>query len=284
MQSRFFHALSSQRFLRVHYTEWGEAENPRVLVCAHGLTRNARDFDRLAEAMSDAYRVVCIDFPGRGESDWLDNKAEYGVELYAQVATALIARLGVERVDWFGTSLGGLVAMAMAARAGVPFRRLVLNDVGPLLPKAALARIAQYVGTVWEMDSLEAVEAHLRTVHQPFGPLTDEQWRHLAEHSHIRRDDGRYLFHYDPGIAEVFSAMAENDVDLWPVYDLIRTPTLLLRGAESDVLPADVARQMAERGPRAVLREFAGVGHAPMLMDPDQIAVVRDWLLGDNTP
>ncbi|HEX6829171.1 MAG TPA: alpha/beta hydrolase, partial [Burkholderiales bacterium] len=182
-------------------------------------------------------------------------------------------------VDWVGTSMGGLIGMMVAARTQSPIRRLVLNDVGPLIPKASLARIGEYVGRDPRFDSLESFEAHLRQIHAPFGPLTAEQWRHMARHSHRRFDDGSIGFHYDPAIALPFKSLALNDVDLWALWDQVKCPTLVLRGAESDLLSHETAREMQTRGPGAKVLEFPGVGHAPMLMSDDQIAPVREFLL-----
>lgn len=279
MRSHSILGLSTQGFHRIHYTEWGDPVNERVLICVHGLTRNGRDFDRFANAMADHYRVLCPDVVGRGQSDWLGDKSGYNYPQYLADMTVLIARSGAITVDWVGTSMGGLIGMILAAQAGSPIRHLVMNDIGPFIPKAALERIASYVGQAPDFVSLEQMETYVRTISAPFGPLTDVQWRHLTIHNARRREDGRYTFAYDPGIAEVFRASTIADVDLWPVWDRIRCPVLLLRGTESDVLRPDDAESMTQRGPRTQLVEFAGTGHAPMLMAPEQITPVRDWLL-----
>ena len=265
------------------YTEWGDAKNPRVLVCVHGLTRNGRDFDDLARALADEYRVVCPDVVGRGRSDWLADKADYGFPVYVADMLTLIARLDVEQVHWVGTSMGGIIGMLLASQAGSPITRLVLNDVGPVITAASLRRIGQYVGRAPRFADVTAAEAYIREVGAPFGALTDAQWRHLTEYSVRRMDDaeGGYAMIYDPGLGEVFRLNpVPVDIDLWPVYEAIRCPTLALRGAESDLLEASTLAAMGTRGPRALTVEFSGVGHAPMLMDPAQIAVVRDFLLG----
>jgi len=228
------------------YTEWGDAKNPRVLVCVHGLTRNGRDFDDLARALADEYRVVCPDVVGRGRSDWLADKADYGFPVYVADMLTLIARLDVEQVHWVGTSMGGIIGMLLASQAGSPITRLVLNDVGPVITAASLRRIGQYVGRAPRFADVTAAEAYIREVGAPFGALTDAQWRHLTEYSVRRMDDaeGGYAMIYDPGLGEVFRLNpVPVDIDLWPVYEAIRCPTLALRGAESDlVLPETVAR------------------------------------------
>lgn len=277
---RTVQCLSPSGLHRMAYTEWGARDNPRVLVCVHGLTRNARDFDALAEAMSPHYRVVCPDVVGRGRSTWLRNPAAYGIPQYTADMVTLIARLGVDSVHWVGTSMGGLIGMALAAQENTPVRKLVLNDVGPLITVASLQRIAAYVGLDPTWASPEEAQAYVRQISAPFGALSEAQWQHLTEHSIARRGDGRWGFRYDPAIAEPFkAAYVDRDVELWPLYDQIACPTLAIRGGESDLLTAPTWRQMGERGPRARLVEIPGVGHAPMFLDAAQIDIVRDFLL-----
>jgi pimeloyl-ACP methyl ester carboxylesterase len=275
--------LSAAGFHHMNYVEWGDPANPQVLVCVHGLTRCGRDFDYLAESMSDRYRVVCPDIVGRGRSDWLRNKALYAIPQYCADIATLLAKAGAESVDWVGTSMGGLIGMALAIQPETPIRRLVLNDVGPVITAASLARIGEYLGRAPRFDGIEQAEALVRFVSAPFGPLTDAQWRHLTLHATRVAADGKVEFAYDPGIAEPFRAQlaaAEGkDVEMWPMYDAIACPTLLLRGASSDLLTHEAALEMSRRGPRARLVEVAGVGHAPMLMDSAQVAPVREFLL-----
>jgi pimeloyl-ACP methyl ester carboxylesterase len=278
MRSGEIHNLGPHGFHRTRYCEWGDPDNPRVAVCVHGLTRNGRDFDTLAQALAPHFRVLCPDVVGRGTSDWLAQKQDYGYPLYLQDLTALIARAAVDSVLWIGTSMGGLIGMMLAAQPGNPIRKLVVNDVGPLVPRAALERLAQYVGKAPRCGDLAQLETYLRTVFAPFGPLTDAQWQHLAATSARRNDDGTLSPAYDPEIAAAFSGKLE-DVVLWPLWDAIACPTLVLRGAQSDLLLRETAVQMTQRGPKAKLAEFDGIGHAPALMSVDQIEVVRDFLL-----
>ncbi|MGB8330386.1 MAG: alpha/beta hydrolase [Polyangiales bacterium] len=278
MRSNHFLGLGPHGFHRVYYTEWGNPTNDRVLVCIHGLTRTGRDFDFLAAALAADYRVICPDVVGRGQSEWLTHKADYGYPLYMNDITALLARSGVEQVDWLGTSMGGLIGMFLAAQPGNPIRKLIMNDVGPFICKAGLERIAEYVGKPVQFTHLTEMERYLRVIAAPFGPLTDAQWLHLTLHSARQLPSGEYTFAYDPGIAEPFKNTSQ-DIDLWPVWDAVRCPVLVMRGAESDVLARADAEAMQARGPRAELVEFAGIGHAPALMTAEQIAVVRDWLL-----
>lgn len=278
METRYFRGLSpSGVFHRVAYHEWGPADGP-VLLCVHGLTRNGRDFDAVAERFSGRWRVVCVDVTGRGESDWLADPAHYGMPQYTADLTALIARLGAEKVHWLGTSMGGLLGMVMAAGRNSPVERLLINDAGPVVKKEALARIAGYLADRRTFAAMAEAEAYLRQVHAPFGPLTDAQWAHLAAHSFKTGPDGRLHLKYDPGIARPFAAAAAADLVLWPVWDAIACPVTVLRGAQSDLLAPETAREMATRGPKATVHEIPGVGHAPALMDSAQLDLVAGWL------
>ncbi len=282
MRQHTVQCLSPAGFHDMAYVEWGDPANPRVLVCVHGLTRCGRDFDFLARAMADRYRVVCPDVVGRGRSAWLRDKSHYAIPQYCGDMVTLLARLNAATVHWLGTSMGGLIGMALAAQPDSPISRLVMNDVGPVITAASIARIGEYLGTAPRFASMEQAEAFVRFVSAPFGALTDAQWRHLTIHTMRPTADGGFELAYDPGIAAPFrQAMGQGeDVLLWPIYDAVHCPTLLLRGAQSDLLTADTARQMATRGPRAQVVEVAGVGHAPVLMEAGQIGVVRDFLLG----
>ncbi|MGH8726614.1 MAG: alpha/beta fold hydrolase [Burkholderiales bacterium] len=289
--------LGPHGFHRLNYYDWGDHDNPHVVICVHGLTRNARDFDFLAQVLARECRVVCPDVAGRGKSDWLRSPEDYGYPLYIADMTTFIARVtGVKAtlkrwiarlfrkkpkavIDWVGTSMGGLIGMMLAAQPGSPIRRLVLNDVGPLIPAASLRRIGQYVGRDPRFASLKELEDAMRKYSASFGPLTDPQWNHLALHSAKQHRDGTWGFVYDPAIGAPFRQGIFTDIALWNVYDKVSCPTLVMRGAESDLLLAETAREMTSRGPKAKLVEFLGVGHAPMLMADDQIAAVRNFLL-----
>jgi pimeloyl-ACP methyl ester carboxylesterase len=196
----------------------------------------------------------------------------------------LTARLDVEALSWVGTSLGGLAGMALAAQTGTPVARLVLNDAGPVVAHAALERIGTYVGRTPVFRDLAEAEAYIRAVSAPFGPHSDEQWRFLTETWVRKNEDGSYRAHYDPRIGDAFrAAMPEKDLELWALYDAVRCPTLVLRGERSDLLAPDTCLEMARRGPKARIVEIAGVGHAPTLLDPQQISIVKDFLLQGGT-
>jgi pimeloyl-ACP methyl ester carboxylesterase len=272
-----FHALA--------YTEWGAADNPRVLVCLHGLTRVGSDFVHLAENLSDRYRVVCPDVVGRGRSDWLADPTLYGLPQYCFDIASLVARLNVDSVDLLGTSMGGLIGMSLAGQPKAPIGRLILNDIGPRLELDALMRIAEYVGQPRQFASVEQATEYVRSIAAGFGLRTPQQWRELTE-SVLRLDGANWVFHYDPGIALSLKdtsaqSNAAAEARLWQLYDAIKGPVLVVRGAESDLLSRAAAIEMTQRGPRAQLVEVAGVGHAPMFFDPDQIGIVRRFLLAD---
>ncbi len=270
--------LSPAGFATMRWSEWGPAEGAPV-VCVHGLTRTGRDFDALAVALAEAgRRVICPDLPGRGASDWLPNPALYQPTTYITALSHLLARID-QPVDWVGTSLGGICGMVIAATPGNPIRRLVLNDVGCFVPQDAMARIRDYMALPPEtFPDIAALEAHLRHIHAPFGTLSDAQWRHLADTS-ARQVEGGVMLHYDPAIATPICAKDAEAVDMRGLWGVVRAPTLLIRGAESDVLPADTAREMVAAG-HLRLEEIPGAGHAPALMDPAQIALVTDFLAG----
>lgn len=280
MIEREVSCLGPSGFHKLAYYEWPGPAGAPTLVCVHGLTRNGRDFEVLAESLSAHYRVVCPDMPGRGRSEYLANPAEYSFPVYAADAAALIARLDVESLDWVGTSMGGLIGMMLASRPGSPIRRLVLNDVAPFVSRAGLERIGAYVGVDPVFATLDEMEAAVRKNLATFGPLTPAQLRRLTENSARRRPDGAYGFAYDPRVGDAFKSAPVADVDLWPLWDTVSCPVLLLRGAESDLVTAETAQEATLRGPRARLVEFAGVGHAPALVSQDQIAPIREFLLG----
>lgn len=285
--------LNPQGLHRMAYWEWGDSANPNVLVCVHGLARQGRDFDTLARVLSDAYRVICPDVVGRGQSAWLSDAKGYAVPQYVADMVSLVARLNVLQVDWLGTSMGGLIGMLMAALPGTPVRRLVLNDIGPNIEAPALQRIGSYLGLPVRWPTLEAAADGLLAISKGFGPHTRAQWLALTRPQLVAADEGGgdpagggFKSHYDPKIAVPLRAVTPEQATagqalLWQTYERITCRTLLLRGAESDLLSADTAQAMTQRGPRAVLHTFAGVGHAPTLVQPDQVAAVRQFLLSE---
>ncbi|MFT7402758.1 MAG: pimeloyl-ACP methyl ester carboxylesterase [Hydrogenophaga sp.] len=283
---------------RLAYWEWRAeaADRAHVVICVHGLSRQGRDFDVLAQHLQPHCRVIAVDVAGRGHSDWLADPTGYQVPTYAADLAALIVHLRSAQpelvIDWVGTSMGGLIGMALAALPALGLRRLVLNDVGPVLQWEALQRIGAYLGRNPSFDSEQAACDYLASISAGFGPHTPEQWRALSRPL-LREREGRWWLHYDPAIAVPVHAMLAADPQaaqqgvrdgeamLWGLFDRITAPTLLLRGTDSDLLTAQTAERMAERGPRAHCVSFPGVGHAPTLIAPDQCAAVSDFLLAD---
>jgi len=278
--------LASETLHRMAYWEWpcqsGNAAAP-VLLCVHGLTRQGRDFDALAQRLSRHYRVICPDIAGRGQSDWLAEPMAYNNLQYSSDLVTLMARLNVEELDWLGTSMGALIGIVVASRAGKRVRRLVLNDAGPVVPPAALQRLKGFVGVTQRFASEQEGMDYLISVSRGFGAHTPEQWRALSRPM-LRAEDGGFVLHYDPKIALVLQAANEQAMGLgeallWRCYDRISARTLLLRGALSDLLLREAAEAMTQRGPKAQLQEIAGVGHAPALQSDAQIDVVERFLL-----
>ena len=278
MKEKSVQCLGKTGFHRIAYTEWGSPDAVRTLICVHGLTRSGRDFDVLASALEESYRIICPDIAGRGRSDWLASGKHYNNPNYLADLAALLAQVGAAEVDWLGTSMGGILGMLMASISGNPIKRLIVNDVGPFLPKTALERIASYTGTAPNFDDLAALESYLRETHATFGDLTDGQWKHMTETSHRKLDNGKVALSYDPAIGDNFRIGPLEDTDMWSYWDAIQCPTLVIRGESSDLLRREDAEEMTRRGPRANLVEIAGCGHAPALMAADQIAMVKDWL------
>lgn len=266
--------LLAGRFANMAWTEWGDPHAPPV-ICVHGLTRNGRDFDALAQDLATRFRVICPDLPGRGASDWLPDYTHYVVPSYVVALSHLLAMIG-QPVCYVGTSLGGICGMALAACEGHPITRMVLNDIGPSIPKAALARIRTYMSQSFDFADMAALEQHLRIIHYPFGPLTDAQWAHLARYSARPLDNGRIGLHYDPGIARQVQETEPADIDLWAVWNRIHIPLLTLRGETSDILHPDTFGRMAETGSR--VHTVIDTGHAPAIMDETTISVVKNFL------
>jgi pimeloyl-ACP methyl ester carboxylesterase len=275
-------------FRTLAYAEWGSPTASRTVVCVHGVSRTGRDFDAVAAALIEREaRVIVPDLPGRGRSEWLASSMHYTDRAYTGSMAALIARLDVSEVDWIGTSLGGHIGMMLAAERGTPIRRLVLNDFGARVSASALRRIGGYLTRPWRFKSIEEVEAHLREALAPFGTLSDAQWRHLSVNSAVPDAAGGFRFHYDPAIGMRFAIPIWYDIVLWQLWEKVKCPTLILRGAHSDLLDASTVEQMLRRGRAAKAGlvsavEIAGCGHAPALMDVAQINVIMTFLFSER--
>ncbi|MCK8786628.1 alpha/beta hydrolase [Roseomonas sp. NAR14] len=277
---RVLSVSKSGGFHHIAYTEWGDPDSPKVALCVHGLSRQGRDFDRVAAALArKGYRVLCPDLVGRGRSDRLSDPTEYALPQYVMDMTAVIARTGATQIDYVGTSLGGLTGILLAGQEKSPIRQLVVNDIGPFLPWSALHRLGSYIRVMPHgFPDYATAEAYFRTTLSPFGDLSDEEWRHLTRWSVERTEDGSYRMLCDPRIATAFAPNLLYNLSLWHYWDAIRCPTLVLRGEYSDLLLSETAEDMTRRGPRATLADIPGCGHAPALLDDDQVNLIVEWM------
>lgn len=288
---------------RMAYWQWGQPDAGHVIVCVHGLSRQGRDFDVLAQALVDAgssveggIRIVCPDVAGRGASDWLKDPMGYQVPAYAADMLAMLGQVHgqapISTLDWIGTSMGGLIGIILCGQPGLPLpakvRKLVLNDVGPAIQWQALVRIGQYLGKAGEFNSVQDAADAMWAVSTGFGPHTPAQWLALSQHMVKPVSDApgsKWRLHYDPAMAVPFrqsteEATKQGEAMLWQLYDNIQAQTLVLRGGNSDLLSPETALAMQERGPHARLVEFAGVGHAPTLIATDQVDAIKGFLFG----
>lgn len=277
---------------KLSYQQWGDAANEKVLICVHGLSRNSHDFDYLAKAMSPHYRVIAVDVAGRGQSDWFDDKSQYNYGTYVADMLALVDNLGIKKVDWIGTSMGGIIAMLLFAKRPNLINKLVLNDIGPLISGVALDRIIKYVTLAPVFDMREQAEAAIKARMKTFGIKTDEHWQHVTKHS-VEAVGDKFRFAYDPALVKkpslAFTFLSNikhpskwrtmPDINLWPFWQKIACPVLVIRGAVSDILSAETAAKMQEGRSNVSVIELADVGHAPMLLEDEQIAIVKNWLL-----
>jgi pimeloyl-ACP methyl ester carboxylesterase len=288
----FVNCPDAQGQHRMAYWQWGEANSDHIIICAHGLSRQGRDFDVLAQALCNVapgkLRVVCPDVVGRGKSDWLKDPMGYQIPQYAADMLALIAQLQPKTLDWVGTSMGGLIGMVVCGQPNlplpVPVRKLILNDVGPAIEWHAIQRIGQYLGKTGQFETVEHAANAMWAVSSSFGPHTQEQWLALSQ-AMVKPSGTGFTLHYDPAIAIPFASSTEESTKqgetmLWALYDNIKAKTLITRGAQSDLLSLATAQAMTQRGPKAQLVEFMGVGHAPTFIAADQVKTVVDFLVG----
>ncbi len=264
---------------RITYREYGDPQNNNVIICAHGLTRNSHDFDVIAEAICDEYRVITVNIVGRGTSDWLPNKALYTYHQYAADFSTLFAKLDVEEVTWIGTSLGGSIGMIVASRYNTPITKLIVNDIAPHIDASIIKAVSRYCGSTPVFDNLEQVTKYLRKIYTAFGNLSDEHWDHIAKHTIGKKEGGKYRLAFDPAISySILEEVGQDDVDFWHYWDKIACPTLVIHGTKSAILSAENAEEMGKRGPKPEIMHIEDTGHAPPLMDEMQISRVREWL------
>lgn len=277
--------MTSQRLTCTHphgthniaYTQWGEADNPQVLFCVHGFTRNSRDFDDLAAALASDYRVLCPDLVGHGDSDWLSHPKDYQYSQYLADMLGLLAHLNLSSVNWLGTSMGGLIGMSLAVQPQSPIKRLILNDIGPAIPKKLIGFFNLFKQPQHIFSSLFEVEQFLRGYAQ-VGQLTDAQWQHLIQHSTRIAEEGSYRLAFDSHIFKLFQSITKKNVDLWSIWEAVSCPVLLLHGKQSALLTTKTITRMRVSHPNMQVITFPGIGHAPALMNKEQIQIVKQWL------
>ena len=278
----YFLGLGFHGFHRINYLEWGDArefKHQETLLCVHGLTRNARDFDYFATKMCDRYRVICPDIVGRGDSDHLLDDESYNYLQYNADMNALIARLGDTEINWVGTSMGGIIGMVLASVAQSPIRRLVVNDIGPEVSRDALMSIAEYIGRSPEFSDISEAAAYLKKIYPEFAPMTESDWQHMAKHSCRRTNHGTYRMKVDPRVGDAFrDSISYFNVDMWEIWDKINCPVLVLRGKESSFLSEETAEKMLTCGPETTVVEFDHTGHTPTLRNDEQVQVINEWL------
>lgn len=274
-------SINPKGFHSIAYQVWGEDTDERPVVCVHGLTRHAGDFEAFSQALCRSRKVICPDLVGRGASDWLPDASDYHVPQYNCDLTAVMAATGCREVDWVGTSLGGLCGIMMAGLPNSPIRRLVINDVAPEVPMDALRRVSKYLSEPLQFENVDAVEMHLREVYAGFGPMCDEDWREMALTSVYCGEEGYYAPHFDPGIGQNFRRYwLLYHFNIWSYWKRITCPILIIRGAESDFLTGDLLKRMLEFQTDATVHEVPGVGHTPVMDHPDLIAITLAWLNG----
>lgn len=277
MREQKLQHLGPGGFHQVAYREWGDADNPRVLVCVHGISRRASDFDQIAHALSDEYRVLSADMPGRGNSDWMQDKLHYVQSLYLSVCASLIARTGVTEVDWLGTSMGGRIGMALAATPGTPIRKLVINDIGPYVPASGRADNFAHFGTDPRFETEAQGMRYIRETRAAFGPTTESAWEKFCKDSLRQMDDGQWTLHYDPGLKVTAGSVASDGA--WDQWERITCPTMVLWGLKSKLLIAETVARMQSTGPKSEVFEVPYAGHCPRLENDEQIGAVREFLL-----
>jgi pimeloyl-ACP methyl ester carboxylesterase len=274
--------MPKTKFIELHnqkiaYQDWGSENSQHQTVCVHGLTRNKHDFDHLARSLSDISRVICIDIAGRGESDWLPNPDKYNYQTYLSDIKAIFAKLKLSNVYWVGTSMGGIIGMLLCADSPYLIKKLILNDVGPFIPKSSLLRIKEYVGDPVQFKSIAESTTYFKRTLSGFGDLSDQQWDQLAQNSIKPLEDGKFALHYDPSIANAFQGELE-DVDLWNIWDLIEAEVMTIRGENSDLLLEKTLTEMGTRGPKSKTAVIQNTGHAPALLSESEIKIIKEFL------
>lgn len=270
--------MSPGGFHKLSYLEWGDRDNPDVLICMHGLTRNAHDFDYLARELSKDYRVICPDALGRGDSEYIGSTLMYNFSQYLSDMVALISRVGVPEVNWLGTSMGGILGMMLASLPKTPIKKLILNDVGMVIPSLAMTRIAAYARNDLGFQNLEEAKKYFKLIMSAFGIRDEEKWDHIVKWGTRQDENGIYKLAYDPAIGQAFVSVSANDIHLETYWHDVKCPILVIRGEDSDLLTSEIVSKMSILQPHMDVLEISGAGHAPGLMNEFEIESVRDWL------
>lgn len=277
-QQHYYLGMSPEGFHRLSYLEWGERDNPEVLICVHGLMRNAHDFDYLARELSKEYRIICPDIVGRGDSDYIGSTLIYNFTQYISDMVALISRIGVSEVNWLGTSMGGIIGMMMASMPKTPIKKLILNDVGMVIPSLAMTRIATYARNDLGFQSLDEAKKYFKLIMPAFGIRDEEKWDHIVKWGTRQAQDGTHKLAYDPAIGQAFVSVSANDIHLETFWNDLKCPVLVLRGEDSDLLTPEIINKMSILQPQMDVIEIPNAGHAPALMSAFEIECVRGWL------
>lgn len=275
-RQEFMPYLSPEGFHRVAFREWGEKKNTNVLVCVHGISRNGRDFDDLAKVLAKDYRVICVDMPGRGASDWLSDKSLYAMELYVSICAALIAKTGADTVHWLGTSMGGRIGINLASRPNTPISKLVLNDMGPHTEAVGRKDNFAHFGTDPRFSNEAEGIDYIRSTRAAFGPTTEDAWIKFCKDSLRELPDGQWTLHYDPGLKQTAVQPASP---VWDQWEEIVCPVFLLWGLKSKLLIAETVERMKSTGPQTDVFEVPYAGHCPRLENNEQIDAVRNFLM-----
>jgi len=264
---------------RISYLEYGDPDNSNVIICAHGLTRNAHDFDKIAAVLQTSFRVISISYPGRGESDYFTNKNHYNYQVYVKDTLFFFKHLNIHKPLWLGTSMGGLIGMSIAARRPQVFKGLILNDIGPFIPGSTLVRISKYAEQTPSFNDLTTAKQHLKMIYAQFGVVSEEDWDYMTKHSVKLNTEGQYQMVYDPALIRGMQVNSNNpkDVKIWPLWHRISCPLMVVHGAKSDILQPDTIEEM-KRTKNFELYTVDYAGHAPALMSHDQIEPIRLWL------
>jgi len=282
---QYIQCQNPQGYHRMAYREWGD-RNDKVLICVHGLSGNSADFQDLAIALQDHYRIICPDIVGRGESDWLADPLNYGLPLYVSDVLTLIQQLKLNPVDFLGTSMGGLIGMFLAAKAPGVISRLIINDIGPCLPAEGLKRVVKENTEKPDLQTWEQVQQYIRKRYAPSGKTSDREWEDLAKNTVKLTPENTYRLHYDPNIVANLAQVPPDKLktlEFWQEWSSVNCPVLLLHGEHSDMLVPEIIEQMQATHPETTVQEFANCGHSPSLTSAEQIQAIVNWLMSGES-